>query len=94
MDDLHGDRAQEQALNTTETSRSHHDVLNAFITSYLGDRFRRLSGSDESLKADIGRFRFCYRVLESLGRCLRCFILPVVVPRTLCRASLLKTRSG
>ena len=52
MDDLHGDRAQKQALNTTEASRSHHDLLDAFVTSCLGDRFRRLSGSDEALKDD------------------------------------------
>ena len=50
MDDLHGDRAQKQALNTTEASRSYHDMLDAFVVGGLGDRFRRLSGSDDAPK--------------------------------------------
>ena len=49
MDDLHGDRAQKQALNTTEASRSYHEMPDAFVVSCLGDRFRRLSGSDDVL---------------------------------------------
>ena len=68
MDDLHGDRAQKQALNTTEASRSHHDMPDAFVVSCLGDRFRRLSGSDDALTRNL---------FEGPIRRLRSGLLPV-----------------
>jgi hypothetical protein len=71
VDDLHGDRAQKQALNTTEASRSHHDMMpDAFVMSCLGDRFRRLSGSDDALKTNSGRLSFSNRLFKGLSRCL------------------------
>ena len=78
MDDLHGDRAQKQALNTTEASRSHHDMLDAFVASCLGDRFRRLTGSDDALKSNSGRLSFSNRLFKCLGRCLRSCLLPII----------------
>ena len=78
MDDLHGDRAQKQALNTTEASRSHHDMLDAFVASCLRDRFRRLSGSDDVLKSNSGRLSFSNRLFKGLSRCLRSCVLPIV----------------
>ena len=35
MDNLHGDRAQKKALNSTKTASAHYDVLNVLLTSYL-----------------------------------------------------------
>ena len=67
MDDLHGDRAQEQALNTTETSRSHHDVLNVFLASYLSDGFCRLSTSDKGLKTAPAASNFPIASLRALA---------------------------
>ena len=40
MNNLHSDRAEKQTLNAPEASRSHHDVIDAFVTSHLGDSFR------------------------------------------------------
>ena len=71
MDDLHGDRSEKQALNTTEASRSHYDLPDAFVVSCLRDRFRRLSGSDDALKTDSGPLSFSNRLLKGLSRCLR-----------------------
>jgi len=64
VDDLHGDRAQKQALDTTEASRSHHDMLAAFVASCLGDGFRRLSGSDDVRKSNSGRLSFSTRLFK------------------------------
>ena len=69
MDNLHGDRAQKEALNSTKTASAHYDVLNVFLTSYLPYRFRNLPGSDERFGSDAGMFTFSYRLLQSLGRC-------------------------
>jgi hypothetical protein len=51
----------------TKATRSHHGVPNVFLTNYLGDCFRRLSSSDDCLKAQAGRFRFSYRILRALA---------------------------
>ena len=77
MDDLHGDRAQKQAVNTTEASRSHHDMPDAFVVSFLGDRFRRLSGSDDALKRNSGRLSFSNSLFEGPILRLRSGLLPV-----------------
>ena len=83
MDDLHGDRAQKQALNTTEASRSHRDMLDAFVASCLGDRFRRLSGSDDVLKSNSGHLSFTNRLLRALAdacEAASCQSLPIAAP--------------
>ena len=69
MDNLHGDRAQQEALNSTKTASAHYDVLNVLLTSYLPHCFRNLPGSDKHLGSDAGMFTFSYRVLQSLSRC-------------------------
>ena len=43
VDDLHGDRTQQHALNATETTRSHHNVVNARLTRDLCNRLRELA---------------------------------------------------
>ena len=57
MDNLCGDRAQKEALNSTKTASAHYDVLNVLLTSYLAYRFRNLSGSDKHLGSDAGMSR-------------------------------------
>ena len=82
VDNLCGDRAQKEALNSTKTAGAHYDVHNVFLTSYLRYHFRNLTGSDERLESDVGMFAFSCRVLKSLGRRSRaCLTQPVGISR-------------
>ena len=65
MNNFHSDRAQKQTLNAPEASRSHHNVIDAFVTSYLGDSFRHETSFDEGAKANATVFAFFFRLFEA-----------------------------